>query len=255
MAQRRRAIASGLAGAALLILSTVLPNYFKSPAWLLVVVMSVSGILLWLALLWTNWVGNQRTPTAITRSIVAFVGIAVAMSIVTHYLWPEPENQSFVIVGPGPLLNGDTWDFLVTLKGSEKVESVDGIFVDNDKLDFLKQSLPAGSNLMPNEYSFQFHIDEMFPKGRGAIFAKQLLWKPYSLEHGHYRLDISTSTGRFHEELYIERINNKWQYAAALDDIDTKELRFSCRDPDFPASVAQSIVALGKCYPEIVTED
>jgi hypothetical protein len=168
---------------------------------------------------------------------------------------PPKIQPSFVLLSPGPLLNQDSWDFIVAHKGKEKIESIDVMFIDEDKLEHIQRTTAPGVAVMPNEYSVLVHIDQMYPKGRGSLFAKQFIWKPFSLEHGHYRVDISASTGRFHEEIYIEKVNEKWQYAAKLDDIDTHETRFVCRDPAFPSSVAPKIVAKRKCWPDIVQDE
>ena len=159
---------------------------------------------------------------------------------------------SFVLVSPGPLVDNDSWDFIVAHKGKEKVESIDVMLVDVNKLEHIQKTTAPGVGVLPQEYSVFVHIDQMFPKGRGSLFARQFLWKPFSLEHGHYRADISASTGRFHEELYIEKVNDKWKYAAKVTDIDTHDSRFVCRDEMFPVSVAPEIVARGKCWPEMI---
>jgi len=164
---------------------------------------------------------------------------------------PPNLPPSFVLVSPGPLLNGDSWDFIVVHKGSEKIESIDVMFVDADRLEHIQKATAPGINVLPQEYSIFLHIDQMFPKGRGSLFAKQFIWKPFSLEHGHYRTDISASTGRFHEDLYIEKVKDKWQYAALVTDIDRQDLRFVCRDNSFPMSVAHKIVSKRNCWPEI----
>jgi len=160
-------------------------------------------------------------------------------------------SSSFVLVSPGVIVNNDSWDFFVIHKGSQKVESIDLMFVDADKLDRLQKTTTPGVVVLPQEYSVFLHIDQMFPKGRGSLFAKQFIWKPFNLEHGHYRADISASTGRFHEDIFVEKVANNWKYAAKVTDTDTHDIRFVCRDNSFPVSVAPEIVAKGKCWPEI----
>ncbi len=164
------------------------------------------------------------------------------------------EEQSFILISPGVFLNGDSWDFLVLHKGPQKVESIDINFVDVNKLDHLRTTTLPNVPIMPKEYSVFLHIDQMFPKGLGSFFAKQFLWKPLSVAHGHYTSDISASTGRFHEELYIERVNDEWKYAAAVTDSDTHKALFTCKQPGFPPSVAQQIVTSNKCWPELMRQ-
>lgn len=156
---------------------------------------------------------------------------------------------SFVLVAPGPVVNIDSWDFIVVHKGNEKVESIDMQLLDVDKLEHLRK---VSNTIFPQEYSVFLHIDQMFPKNRGSLFAKQFIWKPFSFEHGHYTVNISTSTGRFHEELHIEKVKDKWAFAAKVEDIDSHDILYACRDKLFPASVASQIVANHKCWPEMV---
>ena len=161
-------------------------------------------------------------------------------------------SRSFVLVAPGPLMNGNTWDFIVSHKGKQLVDSIDLMFEDIDKLDYLQHTTPQGVAVSPNEYSMLIHIDRMYPKGRGSLFAKQFFWKPFSLEHGHYTIDISASTGRFHQELYIEKVAGKWKYGSNVADRDKHEIIFACRDAGFPASIGQNIIATSKCWPDMI---
>lgn len=117
-------------------------------------------------------------------------------------------------------MNFDSWDFIIAHKGNDKVESIDLQFIDLDKLNNIRKTQTSAD---PNGYSVFLHLDQMYPKEKGSLFAKQFIWKPFSLEHGHYTVYISTSTGRFHEELYIEKVVDKWKYAAKVEDIDTKK--------------------------------
>jgi hypothetical protein len=92
----------------------------------------------------------------------------------------------------------------------------------------------------------------MFPKGRGSIFAKQFMWKPFSPEHGHYRIAISASIGQYQEELYIEKVSDNWKYASKLIDTETLKTLFLCREPGFPGSVAPTISTELKCWPTMI---
>jgi hypothetical protein len=164
---------------------------------------------------------------------------------------PTPELKklrSFVLVAPGPIVNNDAWDFIVNLKGPEPVDSIEVMFRDSDKLEHLQKT---SSIALPNEYSVFLRIDRMYPKGKGSLFAKQFIWKPFSLEHGHYTVEVSASSGRFHQELYIENVSGEWKYASKVADIDTGDTMFICRDKNFPHSVGSKIVSNHACWPEI----
>jgi hypothetical protein len=165
---------------------------------------------------------------------------------------PRP-HKGFIVIGPAAIMNGDSWDFVVTLKGGEKAESVDILFTDENALAHVRKITPPNVAVNLNDFSRMIHIDEMYSNGLGSIFAKQFLWKPFDLEHERYTADISASIGRFHENLFLEKVNAGWKYAARLDDIDTHRTEFICRDPGFPPSVAPEIIASAKCLPGIVS--
>jgi hypothetical protein len=50
-----------------------------------------------------------------------------------------PILPSFVLVSPGPLVNFDSWDFIIAHKGNDKVESIDLQFIDLDKLNNIRK--------------------------------------------------------------------------------------------------------------------
>jgi hypothetical protein len=167
----------------------------------------------------------------------------------TMFPVPVKKRRSFIFITPPLEVVKDSWDFIVALKGNEKIESIEILFVDMDMLEHLKT---IKDSIDPKEYSVLRRYEQMFPMGRGQLFANQFIWKPYSFEHGHFRADISTSTGRFHQELYIERFQGKWVYASKITDIDTHGLLFECRDALLPQSVAPEITATKKCWPDMV---
>lgn len=157
---------------------------------------------------------------------------------------------SFVFAIPAVVVNGDTWDFIIRHEGEREVESVDLMFVDVEKLHFIQKTTPPQTDVLPTEYSVLLHIDKMYPKGRGSLFAKQFIWKPFSLDHEHYTVDVSASTGRFHEDLFVEKVEGKWTNAAKVADVETKKTLFICRDGGFPGSLAPMVVARRNCWPD-----
>jgi hypothetical protein len=161
---------------------------------------------------------------------------------------------SFVFVVPGVVVNENAWDFIIKHEGSQEVESIDVMFVDSDKLRAIQKATPPQGVVLPSEYSVFLHIDKMYPKGRGSLFAKQFIWRPESLEHEHYAIDVSASTGRFHEDLFVEQTIGKWTNAAKVQDVDTKRVTFVCRDHDFPRSLAPTIIARKNCWPNWVKQ-
>lgn len=146
----------------------------------------------------------------------------------------------------------DSWDFIVKHRGDKAVESIDLYFVDVDRLESIRKNTPPNTPINPDQYSRFLHIDKMYPKGLESLFAKQFIWSPDTREHGHYSVDISGSTGRFHEDLFIEKTEGKNMYASAarVEEIDTKRPLLICRDRSFPKSVAPTIVTDQDCFPD-----
>jgi hypothetical protein len=160
---------------------------------------------------------------------------------------------SFVFACCTIVVNNNAWDFIIKHRGDKAVDSIDVLFTDAYRLQSIRKNTPPNTSVDPSQWSFFFHIDKMYPKGLGQLFAKQVIWKPDSLDHGQYSLDISASTGRFHEDLFIEKTNGKYTDAARVDDIDAERTLFVCRDRDFPTSLAPSIVAKNNCFPDWIT--
>jgi hypothetical protein len=161
---------------------------------------------------------------------------------------------SFVFACCTIVVNNNAWDFIIKHRGDKAVESIDVLFNDVYRLEYIRKNTPPNTVVNPNEWSVFFHIDKMYPKGLGSLFAKQFIWKPDSLDHGQYSLDISTSSGRFHEDLFVEKTNGKYTNAARVEEIDTKRTLFVCRDRDFPKSLAPAIVSKSNCFPDWITQ-
>lgn len=157
---------------------------------------------------------------------------------------------SFVFVTPAFIANTNMWDFTIKHQGTREVESIDILFIDSDKLQSLRQTVSPQTPVPPSEYSLFMHIEKIYPRGRGSLFAKQFMWKPQSFEHERYAVDISASNGRFHEDLYIELAEGKWTNAAKVEDVDSKKTLFVCRDHNFPSSTASSILSKRNCWPD-----
>jgi hypothetical protein len=161
---------------------------------------------------------------------------------------------SFVFACCAIVVNNNAWDFILKHRGDKAVESIDVLFNDVYRLQSIRKNTPQKTVVNPSEWSVFLHIDKMYPKGLGSLFAKQFIWKPDSLDHGQYSLDISASTGRFHEDLFVEKANGKYTNAARVEEIDTKRTLFVCRDRDFPKSLAPAMVAENNCFPDWITQ-
>jgi hypothetical protein len=156
-------------------------------------------------------------------------------------------TPSFIFAVPAFVVVPNGWGFVIKHVGPHVVESIDLLFTDSNKLERIQKTTDVTS---PREYSIFQHYDKVYPKGRGALFARQLIWAPIVFEHERYAIDISASTGRFHEDLFIEQVDGKWVNAAKVEDMETKKILFVCRDSTFPKSVAFTVVTRKKCWPD-----
>ena len=95
----------------------------------------------------------------------------------------------------------------------------------------------------------ELRFEEVDPEGRGAIFARQFLWKSPVFEHEHFSVEVSSRNGKFHQELYLERVDGKWNYATFVKNAETDKTVFSCRDRGFPQSIAIPIESQQLCFP------
>ncbi len=176
---------------------------------------------------------------------------------------PRPILTSFVflrfplLVGTGQSTTLDSWDFIIVHRGGKEVDSIDMMFKDNDALDHIRATTPDGIAISADRYSRLLHIDRMYPHGLGSIFAQQFIWKPFSLDHGHFTIDFSTSAIRYRQDLYIERIQDgklrggqDWASASAVIDPDNKTTLLICRDRAIPQSIAQDIHTETQCWPD-----
>lgn len=187
---------------------------------------------------WPRWI----KITVASVSSVAFVIAAVLLIRIAL-------RPSFVFLVPGVVLNGDTWDFIVNQRGPETLYNVEFLFTDEDKAAELRRRKEiTPSDLGNMQQSFRF--PEVDPKGRGSIFAKQFPWKPFSLEHEHFSVEITTRNARFHEDMRIEKVSNKWVEEISVKEADKNKMLLACRDEEFPYA-ASSREKLSRCFPEI----
>ena len=168
---------------------------------------------------------------------------------------PEIKKQppvvfpSFVFAWPAvEAIVPHAWIFLVSHRGDSKIESIDYQLTDILRREELKKIRPNGP-IYPNEYSVFGHIDEMFPKGRGSIYAKHFFWTPAVFEHEQYEILLSGSTGTFLEKAFVERVGTLWKLAVSVEDLENKRIVLSCVDPQFPTTIKTGIVSGKKCVP------
>src|SRR6267154_2215889 len=181
------------------------------------------------------------------------IPIGVAMAIVfcaAYWNITERLRPSFVFVTPGPLFNGDTWDFIVNHRGSKTNYNVQILFVDDDRLEYLQRTTQSVTSQDMNSFQLLLPLSEVNPKGRGTIFARQFQWKPFSLGNSHFTAEITWRDGAAHEEIRIARVQDNWKYAIFLSDKESGKSLFHCKDDGFP-----SAESLPVCFPGINDSD
>jgi hypothetical protein len=162
--------------------------------------------------------------------------------------------MSFVFITPAVVLNGNTWDMIINHRGPDSVYDADILFRDDDQLGRLRL-LDQASAADLEATQRLLHVPEVEPKGLGTIFARQFPWTPLDLDHEHYVVEVSSKRGRFHEDLYIERVTGEFEFALAVKDPETQKTLLTCRDPKFPVAVATEVMP-GKqpCFPNITAK-
>jgi hypothetical protein len=178
--------------------------------------------------------------------------LLLVLASASVFLWAahrsiiERLKPSFVYISPGVIFNGDTWDFIANHRGSRTSFSVQMLFIDEDRKDYLSRTQTSFTPADVTSYQTLWSLPEVNPMGRGNIFAQQLLWKPFNLPRSRFTVEITWRDGGVHEELQIARVNEKWQYAMQVSDRESKKRLLWCRDKEFPSSEV-----LPPCFPDI----
>jgi len=160
---------------------------------------------------------------------------------------PKPHNPSFAFIFPGAFLPPDHWDFIVGHRGPNPNFNVNFFFVDEVKKKLVladRQSLTVDDI---NSYQRTFSFPEIDPKGRGTIFARQVLWPPPVLDHQSYDITVTSREGTVQEAMKVERVDGKWFYDVKIYDVETNRVLMDCQDPGFPMPRTAQ-----RCFPEIV---
>ena len=150
------------------------------------------------------------------KTIIA--ALLVLAFIIVDAAWIRYATRpSFVFLIPGVWLNGDTWDFIVNHRGREPLYNVEIVLVDEDRA----ASLRAQGAITPADVATEqtvVRFPEIHPKGGGSTFAKQILWKPFSPQHAHFSIVVSSRASKMVEDLRIERFGDTWLYRMTVKD-------------------------------------
>ena len=186
-----------------------------------------------------TWTLAAKIPVILVTFLVTAVG---------GYYWVNYITRpSFTFMVPGVWVNGKTWDFIVNHRGPKTSRSVEILFTDDDRKDTLKNRTSISAADI-QQYQQILNYPEVNPMGRGHIFATQFMWTPLLADHEHYSLHITATDRTVHEELQVERVNDKWYYAVEVKDWETQNTLLSCKDPGFPYGELRN----RKCFPEII---
>jgi hypothetical protein len=161
---------------------------------------------------------------------------------------PQPARPSFVFVVPGVVLNGNSWDFIVNHRGPEPSFNVEILFVDDVKKDQTIKGRTSITVDQLNSYQTMLRCPEIDPKGRGSIFATQFIWTPPVFDHERYLIDITWREGTVHQELQVERVEEKWFWATQITNRENGKLLADCKDKGFPYGPPKSKA----CFPEML---
>jgi hypothetical protein len=159
----------------------------------------------------------------------------------------QTEVLDFPFVIPGVWVNSNTWDFIVNHRGSSPSYNVEILFLDRVKLEQVTKGKTALTSEEIESYQKIIRYDEIDPKGRGSIFARQFLWTPPNPDHEHYSINITWRDGTIFEDLRIERLGDKWFWAMQLTDRETNKVLVNCNDKGFPNGNPQ----VKACFPEM----
>jgi len=199
---------------------------------------------------------------------VPIVGPPVKVVIVLLFIWiplffllkKELPGPSFPYIKPAVVLDPRTpnsfWVFFVVVRGKSELYNTDISFQDMIRsaqvADLLKSgnvSTNDAATLMQSE-STALHYAELDPNPTGANDNEvgQFYWRPPTMDNERYDIVSKHRKGVLHEELYIKKIGNEWQYAVRVTDVGSKDVLIECRDPHFPVDKEWK-EELPKCFP------
>ena len=179
---------------------------------------------------------------------IAILLLAFAIAFATSYYWVRYITRpSFVFMVPGVVLNGNSWDFLINHRGPKTSESVQILFVDQDKQSEVLRSHSSLSGADLDSYQRLITYPQINPMGRGQIFAQQFIWTPPVFDHEHYTIEITAKDRSIHQDIQIERVQGKWLWATQVKDRETGKQLLNCKDDGFPYGDQAPV----RCFPEM----
>jgi hypothetical protein len=192
---------------------------------------------------------RRRTKLFVTVAAVSLVVSTAWSPVVTEYR--KEHTPTFLLIAPGVWLTGPVpqWYFLVQHRGPENAFHVQIIFQDLDRTEKTRRQPVATPEGIRQEVQ-QFEFPEI-DAGPGFGVPPHFLWSPLDPDHEHFSAVIGHRGGRVSQDLRIEHIGGKWQYALRVETPQHKKL-YECRDPNFPSTIREYADVRRPCFPDVV---
>jgi hypothetical protein len=100
-----------------------------------------------------------------------------------------------------------------------------------------------------NSFQLLMPLGDVNPKGRGSIFAKQIVWRPFSPLNSHFSAELTWRDGSVHEDIRIANVAGKWFYKIGVSDKEQGTALLFCRDSGFPSSEPWP-----RCFPDFIQQ-
>ncbi len=180
---------------------------------------------------------------------VPILAIATVASAIFGTRWVRDITRpSFTFVVPVIVVDGNSWDFVINHRGSKSSESVQMMFVDLDKRNVvLGEKKPLLTPQDMDSYERILTFLEVNPMGRDHLYAMQFIWTPLDFAHEHYEIEVTAKDRSVHQDLQIENVNGKWEWATQIKDTETGDQLLNCKDAEFPYGSKAPI----RCFPEV----
>ena len=201
----------------------VLPVMVKGPRWLLALAWPFACIAI--------YVGFEGIKSPLFRwTTDAAVSLVVGVLLCWLNSFLKQQGSSFVYVVPdGQIHNSTSWQFSLKPHGPEHLFNIQMFFsemapqlsnrglttkeIRRSTLSLIWAELDAGTKITGPPTSFTY--------------------SPLVPDHGHFFITVSYRGGNIIEDLFIERVADKWAYAIRAG-IPGEGTVFECRDSGFP---------------------
>lgn len=227
-----------------LLVALILFVYADAGKWVLIAAWSAVGITLaflarifWQQVKWVQW---KRAfvilPCFLLFAALCFLNVR------------DKFRHSFAFIVPGIWLTDGRWDFIVNHRGPKTSYSAELLLVDEDRREYLAKTQSSLSPADVNSFQLLVPLGDVNPKGQGSIFAKQIIWRPFSPLNSRFTAIITWRDGRVNEDIRVANVAGKWFYRMRVSDEHGTSLLL-CRDSGFPSTEPWP-----KCFPDFTEQ-